>query len=136
LLSARDADLVGYNSPGWFIPWQNLLQFLVPDFFGNPSTLNYYGIWNYAEFIGYIGVFSLIAAFYAIFIRKDKNTLFFTSILLISLILALPSPISKIPFILNIPLISTSQPTRLIFIMSFSLAVLSALGFDWYLKKR
>jgi len=31
-LSARNVDLVGWQQPGWFIPWQNLVQFIVPDF--------------------------------------------------------------------------------------------------------
>jgi len=78
ILSARNLDLPGWQTnPGWFIPWQNLIQFLAPDFFGNPATLNYYGIWNYGEFIGYIGIFPLIMAFFALFFRRDKKTLFF-----------------------------------------------------------
>ena len=31
LLSARDVDQASWKSPGWFIPWQNLIQFIVPD---------------------------------------------------------------------------------------------------------
>ena len=57
LASARVGDQNAWNIPGWFLPFQNLIQFLIPDFFGNPATMNYFGIWNYGEFIGYIEFF-------------------------------------------------------------------------------
>lgn len=136
LLSARNIDQVSFNDPGWFVPWQNLIQFIAPDFFGNPSTLNYWGIWNYGEFVAYAGILPLIMAIYAIFFRHDKKTLFFGTMFFLSLIFALPTIFAKIPFMLNIPLISTSQPTRLLFITDFSLAILSALGFDYLSRNR
>ncbi len=134
LLSARNVDLPGYTQAGWFIPWQNLVQFLAPDFFGNPATLNYFGVWNYAEFIGYIGIFPLITAFFALFFRRDKKTLFFGTVFFVSLFFALPTIFAKIPFKLNIPFISTAQPTRLLFLIDFSLSVLAALGMDYYVS--
>jgi hypothetical protein len=133
-LSARNLDLPAWQAnPGWFIPWQNLIQFLAPDFFGNPATLNYYGIWNYGEFIGYIGILPLILAFFALFFRRDKKTLFFGSAFFISLILAFPTFIAKLPFQFNLSFISTVQPTRLLFITDFSLSVLAALGLDYFI---
>lgn len=134
ILSARDIDTVGINSPGWFIPWQHLIQFIAPDFFGNPTTLNYWGVWNYGELVGYVGLIPLMLALFAMFNRWDKKTLFFGSILFLSLIFALPTFFAKIPYLLKIPFLSTSQPTRLLFIIDFALAVLSALGLDYLLK--
>jgi uncharacterized membrane protein YfhO len=134
-LSARNLDLPNWQTnPGWFIPWQNLIQFLAPDFFGNPATLNYYGIWNYGEFIGYIGILPLIMAFFALFFRRDKKTLFFGSAFFLSLIFALPTFLSRLPFQLNLPFISTAQPTRLLFVTDFSLSVLAALGLDYFIS--
>lgn len=104
--------------------------------FGNPATLNYWGEWNYAEFIGYIGIIPLIMSLYGIMYRRDNKVLFFTFIFLISLIFSIDNLIARIPYILNIPFISTSQPTRLILIADFALAILSALGFDYWLKKK
>lgn len=134
VLSGRNLDIVNWNDPGWFIPWQNLIQFVAPDFFGNPATLNYYGIWNYAEFIGYVGILPLLMAFFALFFRRDKKTFFFGAAFLLSLLLALPTIISKLPFKLDIPFISTSQPTRLLFITDFSISVLAAFGFDYFIS--
>lgn len=129
-LSARAFDQGSWMKPGWFIPWQHAVQFLVPDFFGNPTTGNYWGQWNYGEFIGYIGVLPLILALYALLFRKDKKTIFFSFILVTGLIFSFPTILAKLPFILNFPLLSTSQPTRLLSIVDFSLSILAAFGFD------
>lgn len=135
LLSARNVDQDYRMIAGWFIPWQNIVQFIVPDFFGNPSTLNYFGVWNYGEFISYIGIGSFIFAFFAIF-RKDKKTIFFFSAFLISLLFAFPTLFAKIPYKFNIPFLSTAQPTRLIYIADFALSILAGLGFDYFLKTK
>lgn len=132
-LSARVVDQE-WIKLGWFIPWQNLIQFIAPDFFGNPTTLNYWGIWNYAEFVGYVGFIPIIFALYSMTSRFDKKTLFFGSAFFTSLIFAFPTFFAKIPFLLNLPFVSSSQPTRLLFITCFSLAVLAALGFDYFVK--
>ncbi len=133
-LSGRGLDQIEWQKEGWFIPWQNLIQFLAPDFFGNPTTLNYWGVWNYAEFLGYVGILPFILAIYTLIWRQDRKTLFFGSIFFLSLIFALPTPLAKIPYQLQIPLLSTSQPTRLLFLTDFSLTVLAALGLDYFLK--
>ena len=132
--SARSIDQSNWQKLGWFVPWQNLLQFVVPDFFGNPATLNYWGVFNYGEFVGYVGIAPLIMSLFALFFRKEKIIFFFGTIFFLALIFSLPTFFAKLPFIFNIPLISTAQPTRLIFIVDFSLAVLSAFGLDLLLK--
>lgn len=133
-LSARNIDVTDYKTPGWFIPWQNLVQLIAPDFFGNPTTLNYWGVWNYGEFVGYVGLLPLVMVFFALLFRKDRKTFFFAGALIISLVLAFPNLISEIPYKLGIPFFHTAQPTRLIFIITFSLSVLGALGFDYFLR--
>lgn len=136
-LSARDIDQVNnWLKDGWFIPWEHIIQFIVPDFFGNPTTLNYWGVWNYGELVGYIGILPLIMAIFAIFQRRDKKTLFYGILFFVSLIFALPTVFAKIPFWLNIPFISSAQPTRFLFLICFSLSVLSALGFDYFIKDK
>ncbi|MDP2649866.1 MAG: YfhO family protein [bacterium] len=135
-LSARNVDVLDLNSSGWFIPWQHLIQFVAPDFFGNPTTLNYWGVWNYGELVGYVGIAPLILALFAMFYRRDKKTLFFGTIFFISIVFSFPTFFAKIPYLLKIPFLSTAQPTRILFIMDFALAVLSALGFDYFLKTK
>ena len=91
---------------------------------------------NYAEFAGYIGIIPFLFAIYSLFFSKLKERYFFLGAIIVSMVFALPNPISEIPFKLGIPLISSSQPTRLIFIASLSLSVLGAIGFDAFLKNK
>jgi hypothetical protein len=134
-LSARDVDQF-WRKDGWFIPFGHIAQFIAPDYFGNPTTLNYWGTWNYGEMVGYIGILQLIFSINSIFFRHDKKTLFFSVVLLLSLIFAYSTPVAMIPFIFKLPFISTAQPTRLLFIIDFSLCVLAALGYDYFSKNR
>jgi len=134
-LSAREIDQ-GYF-PGrqdWFLPIQHLVQLIAPDFFGNPATYNYWGVWNWAEFVSFVGIAPLIFAIFAIFAR-EKKTVFFIFLAIFSLVLAISNPISKIPYIYNFPLISSMQPSRIIYLFVFSLVVLAAFGIDYFLKK-
>jgi len=135
LLSSRSIDQNFRIVEGWFVPWVNLIQIIAPDFFGNPTTLNYWGMWNYGELTIYIGMLPLMLAIFTIH-KKTKDTLFYWLILLISLLFSLPTGLSSLPFLFNVPFISTAQPTRLIFLITFSLAVLAAFGFDYLYERR
>lgn len=138
LSSAREYDQGDVlQREDWFLPWQHLIQFIAPDFFGNPSTLNYWGIFNYMEFIGYIGIIPLTFALIGLFTKQTKYNspkLFFSAVLVATLILTTPNPISKLPFHLGIPLISSAQPSRQIMLIVFALVFLSALGFEAFFK--
>lgn len=134
-LSARNSDQVDWLAKGWFIPWQNAVQFIAPDFFGNPTTLNYFGEWNYGEFIGYIGVIALFFAIYSLF-KLSKEKIFFVVSLLLSVVFAFPNLISKLPFSFHLPFISTSQPTRLLSVIDFCLIVLAAYGINEFMIKK
>lgn len=130
--SARGSDQGYYPSrQDWFIPPQNLLQVVIPDLFGNPATYNYWGVWNYAEFVSFIGVIPFFFVILAL-LYKRKETAFFVILLALSLVLALPNFISLIPYQLQVPFLSSLQPSRILFLVDFSLAVLAAYGLSFY----
>jgi len=130
--SGRSLDQIDWSKPGWFIPWRHLVQFLAPDFFGNPTTLNYWGEWNYGELVGFIGVIPLFLVFWAI---VKKRASFFAIFGLVALSFALPTPWAKLIYQWQVPFLSTSQPTRLLFLVGFCLSVLAAYGLEEFLKK-
>ncbi|OGY16730.1 MAG: hypothetical protein A2784_04565 [Candidatus Chisholmbacteria bacterium RIFCSPHIGHO2_01_FULL_48_12] len=133
-LSTRDIDQTQVlTRPDWFLPWQNLAQFIAPDFFGNPATLNYTGVWNYAEFAGYIGLVPLLLALGAVSSKAGRKI--WLAIIFIFLF-TLPTLVAKLPFILKLPLLSTAQPSRLIALISFGLAILAGIGLDQWLKRK
>ncbi len=134
-LSNRAADQAFF--PGrqdWFLPLENFIQLISPDFFGNPTTYNYWGIWNYAEFVSYIGIVPLFFALLSVF-KKSSLVKLFWFLVIFSLVFAIKNPISQIPYLLNFPFISSIQPSRIIFILEFALSVLCAFGLEFFLKE-
>ncbi len=119
----------------WFLPPKHLVQLISPDYFGNPTKGNYWGVWNYGEFTQFIGLVPLIFAIYAL-TKKDKRIIFFKIMLVLALIFALKNPISELPYKMNLPLISSSQPSRILYLLTFSLAILAAIGLDTYIKSK
>lgn len=114
---------------GEIIPWSYLVTMIAPDFYGNPVTRNdWFG--HYAEWATYVGVVPWILAMVAIFFRRTKETVVFMLIALGGLLLALPTPFSDVLFMLRIPVLSTSAASRIVILVSFSLSVLAAFGFD------
>lgn len=123
-----------WRVPGFFLPWQHLIQFLVPDFFGNPATLNYWGVWNWAELVGYIGMAPIILGVIALFSVWGETKFWFWAII-VGLVFALPTPLARLPYMAHMPLFSSLQPTRLIVIVDLALAVLAAYGAQSILHK-
>lgn len=130
----RITALDNWKIAGWFLPWRHLVQFIVPDFFGNPATMNYWGVWNYGEFIGYIGIIPFVLALSALFL--PGVAMFFSAALIVGLLFMLPNPLSSLPFLLHIPLISVLQPTRLMVVVDLSLAILAAYGVETVIKNQ
>ena len=121
------------------IPWHYLVTVFSPDFYGNPVTRNDW-LGYYAEWGSFIGIIPLVLAFAALFVKKNKKiVLFFFFAGLTALLFAVDSPFQKLLVFLKLPVFSTSIPSRIVFLFSFSFAVLAAFGFDFVieqLKKR
>ncbi len=114
---------------GDVIPWQYLVTFIAPDFFGNPVTRNdWFG--HYAEWAGFVGVATLLLALFAAVKKRTKDVWFFVLLGAVALLFALPTPLNDLLYILKIPVLSGSAASRIIILTSFSLAVLSAYGAD------
>lgn len=155
--SARAIDPTQWQRIDWFYPYEHLIQFIAPDFFGNPSTYNYWGVWNYGEYSSYVGLITLIAALAIVFkytaqkisniINKNKpylNSLdinesnigigFFLFCLVINLLLITRNPFTELPYQQNLPLFSSTQPSRGIVMVDFSLCILAAVSLTHWLK--
>lgn len=115
---------------GEVIPWQYIVTLFSPDFYGNPVTRNdWFG--HYAEWAGYVGVAPLLLAVFALMVKGRKYpAVFFAAAAGISLLFSFQTPLVDLLFALKIPVLSTSSASRVIILLSFSLAVLSAMGLD------
>lgn len=136
LESSRISQNLLWQMEGWFLPWQHLVQFFVPDFFGNPATLNYWGVWNYGEFIGYIGIIPMLFVGFSFLQFKNQSLKFWILTLLLCLLYALPTPLSKSIYQLSIPVLSALQPTRIIVIIDFALSIMTAYGIQTFIQDR
>ena len=80
--------------------------------------------------VGYIGVVGLVLAIAGI----SKATIFWVGVSAVCLLFAVDGWVSRLPFTLRIPFLSSLQPTRVLGVVDFSLSVLAAYGMSELLK--
>lgn len=119
-----------FGKGGEVIPVQYLITRIAPDFFGNPVTRNdWFG--HYAEWSGFAGVVPLVLALISVFgYRSGKRTGFFIFLVCLSMVFAYSTTMNNVLISLHIPVLSTSAASRIIFLSSFSIAILAGYGLD------
>lgn len=117
------------------IPWWYLITSIVPDFFGNPTKLSDW-VGHYGEWASFIGVIPLLFSLQVLPRWKEKRILFFLIATCFALLFSLQTPL--LPFLssLHIPVFSSSYPTRIIVLASFSLSILAGYGFAFFSEEK
>lgn len=117
---------------GWtFLPWQKIITFLAPDYFGNHVTQNYWGLQDYTSNTGFVGVTAFILAILGIFLfKKRKEIIFLVSLLIVIIFLAFPTFLSIFIWQHNIFGMGSSSAHRILVLFNLSIAALAAFGFD------
>jgi len=122
---------------GHLMPPLHLITALVPDFFGNPGTYNYFGHSEYKEGVIFIGLIPLIFAISSFkFLKKNKLISFFLFLLFLVTPFSLNTPLGRWFLTLDIPILSSFLPNRILVISSFCLVILSVFSFEEIIKKR
>ncbi len=148
------SGLVTYQEViGFALPKQQVLSFVMPDVFGNPTHSSYFsflnwqnqavtgakdlagqtrtypfwGIKNYVEAASYIGVLPLLLAITALFVRRDRYVVTFAALSAFSLLLAFGTPLYGVFWMLP-SFDQLHTPFRWLFPYTFSAAVLAGLG--------
>lgn len=116
------------------LPPYYFITAFVPDFFGNPATRNYFISGTYIERVMYPGVSIIFFAFLAIRFIKSLESRFFMLVGSLSLFVATNLPGVKYLYLLPIPVISTTVPTRELSLFIFSIIVLGAMGISYFLS--
>jgi O-antigen/teichoic acid export membrane protein len=136
---------------GWAFPLRRIIALLIPDFYGNPAhhsywdlfswrqvavTVNatgqpidtiYWGIKNYVEGAGYLGVLPVLLALVAMLRRRGQQWGFFAVLTLISLAFVFGSPLYIV--IYKLPgLNQVHSPFRWIYPYTLSMAILAGMG--------
>ncbi|OGH04055.1 MAG: hypothetical protein A2W22_00315 [Candidatus Levybacteria bacterium RBG_16_35_11] len=116
------------------LPPYYLITFFFSDFFGNQATRNYWLDGTYIERVMYVGVAFSFFVFYAVKKVGSKEKLFFLILGAVSLIVATNFPLIKYLYLIPIPVISTTVPTRELSVFIFSTIVLGAMGVNFWQK--
>jgi len=104
-----------------------IVTFIAPDYFGNPTTFNYWGSFNYFETVIYVGILGIFSLIFSIFnFKKLKDEKFFLFANILVLLLAFNTVFGKLIYVTKFPGLSTSAAGRIIFISVFCFAVLIA----------
>lgn len=118
-------------------PVRYLITSFAPDFFGNPATRNYWFDGTYIERVSYFGLIPLIFAISAIFsLFKKSEVKIFSIIFIATILLSTDLFITKFFYLLPIPVISTTVPTRMLSLFAFSGSILAAFGFGNFIQSK
>lgn len=116
-------------------PWQTLMMFF-PNLYGNPVSRTY---WLPDTYVGKVTSIGLVPLFFLLSgLRLHKNT-HVRFYIIASVILGLcvtANPITALLYSFSIPILSSSSPTLMIFLFSFSLATLTSFGIDGWLQEK
>ena len=126
------------------VPPANLVTLFLPGFFGSPTRGTYWGIGldggpgAYMENACYSGVLTLLFALTGLAAtwRRDGMTWFFAVAAVVSLLLALGTPLNALPFFGLPGFAQTGSPGRVLVLWSFCASVLAAIGTQAVLQKQ
>ena len=128
-LSVRSA-FTYQNAAEYSLPPLQLVGILVPGFFGR-GPADAWGPWARVE-VGYLGVFPLVLAAFALYLQRTRKTIFFALLALAGLLLALGGYAILHGWLFQfVPGFGQLRaPARFVFLFDFGLATLAAIGFD------
>ncbi len=116
--------------------WEKITNFLWPDFYGNVVTGNYWGKYSFHEYLAFTGIVSIGFLIYSFISKKNFLEKFFWFIFIVSLLFLFPTPLAFLPYRYNLPGIGTSFASRIIFLVDFSVAVISSYGLSKWVKRQ
>jgi O-antigen/teichoic acid export membrane protein len=151
-LNFRQGSATYQEIIGWAYPLRQVITFVIPDFFGNPSHHAYFdvltrqwtaisenahgqpintifwGIKNYVEAGSYVGILPLLLGAVALLRRRDRYVWIFASLAIVSFALSFGVPLYALLYYLLPGYSQLHTPFRWVFPYSLSMAVLAGLG--------
>lgn len=135
-VSARPTSTIEKVFDTYLLPVTHLVKLIAPDINGNPGAYNFFGKGSYNETVLYIGLVPLVFAIFS-FVKKRGNqpVKFFAISAILTFILTSDFFLTRWFLHLPLPLVPTFQPSRILILTTFCLAVLSAYGFSKWLEE-
>lgn len=125
----------------FLMPVQHLITVILPNFFGNIGTYNFWGKTDYVETAASVGLVPIAAACIGVLLTKKPSPLtgvtrFFAVAWLIGVVATLDFFGTRLLYGLPLPILSTSIPTRLYLLTTFFIAVLGGIGFERAIRRK
>lgn len=122
----------------FLMPVSHLITVVIPNYFGNSGTYNFWGKTDYIETVFSMGLIPVLFALMAFGRAKNFRSLriFFGLLFVCTVLLTINWWLPKFLYSQSIPILSTSIPTRIYLLSTFALSVLSAMGINEYKKKQ
>lgn len=137
LLSLSQREIEPHPFEWAFLPFAKIITFLAPDFFGNHATKNYWGPQDYTSNTGFVGVVAIFLSVLAIrLVKVNSNVRFSLGLLLLSFLLAFPTPLSIILWKSGVFGFQAASAHRALVLFNLAIALLSGFGVDYFLMKK
>lgn len=125
----------------FLMPISHIVTILIPNYFGNSGTYNFWGHVDYTETVVSMGCIPVFLACIA-WIKKGEEAnrsiiRYCIGGIIITIALTVDWPLTRFLYALPYPILSTSIPTRLYLLTSFFIAILAGIGVDaWFQDKK
>jgi len=116
------------------LPPPQLISLILPEFFGTALDFTTWGASNFWELTGYVGILPIFFSLLAFITKRDKLTIFFTSLTIFSILYSFGkfNPLFKV--VEFIPILNSFRiPARFLLFFVFSISVLASIGLNRFL---
>ena len=129
LLNHSQREIEQVTNEWAFLPPQMIITFFAPDYFGNHATGNYWGPADYTLTTGFSGTVVLILALIGFIAkRKEKGVTFAYLLVLLSLAIAFPNPITVAIKESGILGLQAASAHRALVLSNLGFAILASFG--------
>lgn len=137
-LSSRGGGVDYFFASSFSLPIKKIISFVFPFLFGSPIDNSYWGLGNFWEFCGYMGVTPLFFAVLSLLIKNNKYVKLFFFIFMVSFLFSLGKYGPLFDFFYNyVPFFNLFRaPSRFLFFYAFAIAVLSGFGVNALIRKK
>lgn len=119
-----------------FLPWQMIVTFLAPDYFGNHVTRNFWGPGDYTLVTGFSGVgVVILGALGTVKNFKDKFLKFGLFLVFLALFISLENPLSAALRNSGFLGLQAASAHRSLILANLGLSILAAFGLDTLISK-
>ncbi len=116
------------------LPPHQLISLILPEFFGTALDFTTWGASNFWELTGYVGILPIVFSLLAFITKRDKLTIFFTSLAIFSILYSFGKFNPLFNVVEFIPFLNSFRiPARFLLFFVFSISVLASIGLNRFL---